>query len=174
MIDLDVARTTRSKQRSVAVWPLPQLETLTPAIVDVASSRTAVDVGYGSECVLPRFLPALSVNDGIIAYAGKQLHGFTVLVDHENGWATYYANLEHMFAQATGQRRGRAERVKSGDVLGYVGSPAAGQQKCLRFELWKRGDDRHYTQVDPSEHMKSWLVLPWTDDTFTPSARRAA
>ena len=173
MIDPGIARIHRPKQTE-AVWPLPQIETVAPTIVGAAASRTTVDVGYVHQCALPRVVPALAVNDGIIAYAGKQHHGHAVLVDHENGWATYYANLEHVFTQPTSQRRGRAERVKTGDVLGYVGAPAPGKPRCLWFELWRLGDDRHYTQVDPSEHMKSWLVLPWTDDTFTPSARRAA
>ena len=95
-----------------------------------------------------------------------------MVVDHRNGWATYYTNLEFMFATPTDREPRRAPaRVKAGDVLGYVGAPTPGAFKCLHFELWKRDEESHFVAVDPIEEMSSWLVLPWTDERLTPVER---
>ena len=50
---------------------------------------------------MPNLVPAFAVSDGVISYAGKQPHGYAIIIDHRNGWASYYANLEHMFATVT-------------------------------------------------------------------------
>ena len=193
MLDLAVSHSPALSLQPAAVWPLPNVNGRAPAIVAVAPARTGIDLAYAREHDLdllakfrpgtsngtathfmPNAMPTFSVSSGVVAYAGKLPCGYTVLVDHENGWATYYGNLEHMFVMPTSKRLGRAERANSGDVLGHVGASEPDALKCLRFELWRLGEDRHYVQVDPTEHMKHWLVLPWTDDRLTPTAQRAA
>ena len=117
---------------------------------------------------MPDMMPAFAVRDGVIVYAGKQQHSHTVVIDHLNGWATYYANLEFMFALPTSDRARRSTaRVKAGDVLGYVGSPNPVAFKCLHFELWKREKDCHFAPVDPTQEMVMWSLLPWTDARLT-------
>jgi len=170
----------RSKRTSPPVWPLPSLDRNPCAIprktqgLDLAYERKHADdlldlyppnSSNGSgEHFMPNSVPCFVVADGVIAYAGKQANCYAVIVDHQNGWATYYTNLEHMFAMPTNRgARARAERVKAGDVLGFVGSALPGTMKCLHFELWKLGDDGHYENVAPLQHMRTWLVLPWSD-----------
>lgn len=183
MFDLQAQKSLahhRSMRTSRPVWPLPSLDRNPTVIprnyqgIDLAYQRTSpgelIDL-YPANCAngttehfMPNSVPCFAVGDGVIAHAGKQAHGYAVIVDHQNGWATYYANLEHMFAIPTNRgARARAERVKAGDVLGFVGSAQPGTMKCLHFELWKLGDDNHYANVAPLQHMASWLVLPWTD-----------
>jgi hypothetical protein len=74
-----------------------------------------------------------------------------------------------MFALPSTRRRSRTERVKAGDVLGYIGAAVPGDMKCLHFELWKLGEDSHFEPVESLDHMRSWLVLPWTDERLTPT-----
>ena len=160
---------------SIAVWPLPSFNGRAPAIVDTCPQRTCVDLAYPRDAA-PASLhqPAIVAHDGVVAFAGRQLDGYAVLVDHENGWATYYANLERLFVTPTSQRVGRGQRVKRGDIFGEIGVSTRYGMRALRFELWRLGEDRHYQQVDPTEHMKSWLVLPWADDRATPTSHCAA
>ncbi|MFN0246125.1 MAG: peptidoglycan DD-metalloendopeptidase family protein [Kofleriaceae bacterium] len=115
---------------------------------------------------MPDRIPVFAARDGEIAHVGGPRGTHCVLVDHVNGWATYYSNLEHVFARTSGLRAPRREPVKAGDVLGYAGA-GEGEFKSLDFELWKRGEE-HFEPVDPEKEMTSWLVLPWLDYRLTP------
>lgn len=181
--------TRNSKQTLHPVWPLPALNGRAPVILASNAKTPGIDLAYArthegelarkyppgstngtASHFMPNSMPAFAVADGVISHACKHVDGYCVLIDHRNGWATYYTNLEHMFALATSERRGaRLERVRAGDAIGYVGAPRRGAMKCLHFDLWKLGDDRHYEPVDPRPHITSWLVLPWTDERLTPT-----
>jgi glycosyltransferase involved in cell wall biosynthesis len=41
--------------------------------------------------------------------------------------------------------------------------------KCLRFELWRRDHQSRFIPIDPTDHMRSWHVLPWTDERLVPT-----
>ena len=149
-----------SKALSNPVWPLPSLDGRSPVIIPATSKTPGVDIAY--EHATPGPMPALAVADGVIAYAGKQLYGYAMVIDHDNGWSTYYAHLEHMFAMPT-RPRGRTERVRAGDVLGHIGAATPGETRCLHFELWRLGSDFHFEAIDPRRYMSSWLVVPWDE-----------
>lgn len=188
MIDLKTTNTRQlSRTPSPPVWPLPSLNGRAPEVIARGPKFPGLDLAYAREHdhdliakypigangsvthFMPDMMPAFCVGDGVISYAGKQSHGHSLVVDHCNGWATYYANLEHMFALTTTRGRARRERVKAGDVLGYIGAAVLGEMKCLHFELWKLGEDSHFEPVESLGHMRSWRVLPWTDERLTPT-----
>lgn len=135
------------------VAPLPALNGCAPIAVPSRCKSSGIDLAYEHE--MPAFVPAFAVSNGVIAYAGKEPQGgYAMIVDHGNGWATYYANLEHMFARSTSTwARARAERVKAGDVLGYVGAPSSGAPRSLHFQLWKRADEDRFEPVDVLSHL---------------------
>ena len=174
---------------SPPVWPMPTLNGRAPVVIPSNSKSPGLALAYQRANVsellatypvdsangtarhfMPNMMPAFAVRDGVIMHAGKQAHGYAVVVDHRNGWATYYANLEFMFATPTDRESRRAPaRVKAGDVLGYVGAPAPGAFKCLHFELWKMDEESHFGPADAREHLGNWIQLPWTDERFNPS-----
>ncbi len=168
--------------RRAWVWPLPSIDGRSPAELEARLPRPGVDLAYARRHDLdmratyragtrngtkthfmPDGVPALSSHDGFTAYAGKHGDGYAVIVDHENGWATYYTQLERMFATPTSEHTGRAERVKAGDVVGHVGSPGGDELKCLHFELWALGDNHRYRAVDPRRIMQGWNIVPWDE-----------
>ena len=119
---------------------------------------------------MPTDMPAFCARDGVIRYANKIAHGYAMVIDHLDGWSTYYSNLDEMFASPTDKHRAHREaRVKAGDVLGYIGSMQPGSFKCLHFELWERDDDNQFIDVDPLPYLARWAVLPWTDARLTPA-----
>jgi len=120
-----------------------------------------------AEHFMPRWVPVFAIHDGAISFAGTIGQTHSVVVDHENGWASLYSNLEHMFATPTAKGGWRAS-VKAGDVLGYVGSMSTGMFRTLHFELWQRDDRCLFNDVDPTQYMDQWLLLLWTDDRLTP------
>src|SRR4051812_44135936 len=44
---------------------------------------------------MPDSVPAFAVGDGVVRYAGRAHHGFTLMLAHRNGWESFYTNLEH-------------------------------------------------------------------------------
>lgn len=158
------------------VWPLPSLAGRDPVAIPRSPKFPGVDLAYArdDEHLMPDGVPALAVTDGAITYAGKQSFGHSLVIDHGNGWATYYANLEHMLAAPTAGRRGPRERVKAGDALGYVGAALQGEMKCLHFELWRRFDAHHFEPTDDAlAQMRDWRRIDLSSDTIE-TARSAA
>ena len=177
-----------ARTRNPPVWPLPRFDGRAPVVIGPRRpDQAGIDLAYqrgdatelaamyppGSEngtarYFMPSLIPAFCVNDGAIVYARQVAHGYAMVIDHGNGWATHFANLEHMFARPTDVHvRRKPERVKSGDVLGFVGALQAGGFKCLHFEVWHRDDDGHFADTDPTRFMRDWLILPWKDGRNT-------
>ena len=76
--------------------------------------------------------------------------------------------LAHMFVLATTTHKA-PQRVKAGDVLGYLG-PATQKVCALRFTLMRNDGAGHFHSINPMDAMTSWAVLPWADDRTTPPA----
>jgi hypothetical protein len=180
------AANSNATSSSRPIWPLPSINGRPPVVVGPNRRGPGVGLAYARQTssdlfakyppntlngtashFMPDRIPVFAARDGEIAHVGGPQGAYCVLVDHLNGWATYYSNLEHAFARGRGLRAPRREPVKAGDVLGYAGA-GEGDFKSLDFELWKRGDD-HFEPIDPTAEMASWLVLPWLDYRLTPT-----
>ncbi len=178
------------------VWPLAAINGRAPVGLDPSSPRQrGVELAYprvtpgdaiasspiGSPNgtathILPAMTAALAIDDGVIMFAGRLGHGFGMIIDHRNGWASHYANLVTVVAIRTDLYRPREQHVRAGDVIGYVGAPAPDAFKRLHFELWERDRSRCYVPVDPRPHLTGWELLEH-HDAFTPAppiAREAA
>jgi murein DD-endopeptidase MepM/ murein hydrolase activator NlpD len=121
---------------------------------------------------MPSSIPAFCVSDGEVTYAGEMGQSHAVIVDHGNGWATYYANLEHLFVTPTRRAR-KATYVKSGDALGFVGALEPGGFKRLHFELWK-SEKNYFVDRDPTKYLPDWRLLPLRSEALTPDEPKAA
>ncbi|MFC3442361.1 M23 family metallopeptidase [Sphingobium rhizovicinum] len=77
--------------------------------------------------------PIYAVTDGVVSYAGRHGgHGNYVRIEHGGGLATGYAHMSRI-AAASGQR------VRRGQVIGYVGSTGLSTGPHLHYELYRRG-----------------------------------
>ncbi|SEI75068.1 Peptidase family M23 [Sphingobium sp. AP50] len=77
--------------------------------------------------------PIYAVTDGVISYAGRHGgHGNYVRIEHGGGLATGYAHMSRI-AAAPGQR------VRRGQVIGYVGSTGLSTGPHLHYELYRNG-----------------------------------
>ncbi|MEJ7925431.1 M23 family metallopeptidase [Sphingobium sp. AN641] len=82
--------------------------------------------------------PIYAVTDGIVAYAGRHGgHGNYVKIQHSGALATGYAHMSRI-AAVPGQR------VRRGQVIGYVGSSGLSTGPHLHYELYRNG-----ATVDP-------------------------
>ena len=111
---------------------------------------------------------ALAIDGGEITFAGRLGHGFGIIINHGNGWASHYANLQSLVAIRTDLYRPREQYVRAGDTIGYVGASEPGAFKSLHFELWERDLGRVFVPVDARPHLETWKLFEHRD-AFTPA-----
>lgn len=140
------------------------------------SSRDLIDIYPPStvnatrDYVMPDNVPALAASAGLVRYAKRTAVGFTVIVRHTSGWATYYT---HMTSLAVA----KGDRVETGQPVGIIGgSPLDGEHlKHLHFELWKHGTRAGV--VDPEPYLDVWprvVIADWSPGTPIAIAMRNA
>jgi murein DD-endopeptidase MepM/ murein hydrolase activator NlpD len=77
--------------------------------------------------------PIFSVDNGLVTYAGSGHTGYgrLVIVQHTNGYKSYYAHLSQFKTK-------RGAIVKKGDLLGLMGRSGRATGVHLHFELRKK------------------------------------
>jgi hypothetical protein len=178
----------RVSQSISRVWPLAAINGRAPVVLDErcaelrgvdlayprldatdATSSCPINTPYGTAThLMPAMTSALAIDDGEITFAGRLGHGFGLIINHGNGWASHYANLQAVVAIRTDLYRPRAQYVRAGDTIGYVGAPDPDAFKRLHFELWERDRDRRFVPVDPRPYLASWNLVEH-HDAFTPA-----
>lgn len=172
----------KTSPASAPVWPLPEISGRRPILlVFDANDHGGVELAYpppasdrtgplvraakpSDTFSLPPMTPVFSVADGVVIYAGKQLRGHAVIVEHGNGWLTYYGGLQVLFTTAKiDPRPWRRDRVRAGDLIGFVGDTAREPLQPLRFEMWRHDEEHGYQTVDPIRYMRRWMLRPWVD-----------
>lgn len=170
------------------VWPLPAVNGREPVVLTtVGDKRRGIELAYartspndaiaacppgtpnGTEThFTPQMAAVLSIDDGVITFAGRLGHSYGMIIDHGNGFASHYANLQALCAIRTDLYRPREQHVRAGDVVAYVGAPAAGEFKRLYFELWQSDRSRHFVPIDPRTKFAEWKLVQHYDH-FTPA-----
>jgi len=97
----------------------------------------AIDIGA------PTGSAVLATDGGFVSFAGwtDVGYGYLIVVDHANGFATYYAHLSNMYV-AEGQA------VERGQVLGAVGNTGNSTGPHLHFEV-----RHHNAQHNPRAYL---------------------
>ncbi|NLM73150.1 MAG: M23 family metallopeptidase [Clostridiaceae bacterium] len=100
----------------------------------------------GVDISAPRGEVVRSVGDGVVLeIKNDPRFGFTVVIDHGNGYKSLYANLASDKTLQVGQN------VKQGDPIGSVGATAifeSAEPTHLHFELYKENK-----LVDPADYI---------------------
>ena len=79
--------------------------------------------------------PVYATGDGVVAVADNRMSGYgnRIVIRHGFGYETLYAHLSKYKAKA-------GQRVKRGDVIGYVGSTGRSEAPHLHYEVHKNGE----------------------------------
>jgi murein DD-endopeptidase MepM/ murein hydrolase activator NlpD len=98
----------------------------------------------GINIAAPKGNPILAADNGIVAYAGKELRGFgnLLLIKHAGGWTSAYAHANRLLVK-------RGDRVKRGQTIGTIGTSGGVTRPQLHFEL-RRGS----RAVDPRRELE--------------------
>ena len=98
---------------------------------------------HGTDFGARRGTPLLAVYGGKVTYAGWMGgYGKVVKIRHPRGYESLYAHQSRIKVR-------RGQRVKKGDIIGYVGNTGRSTGPHLHFGLKKNG-----RWVDPMRHLK--------------------
>jgi murein DD-endopeptidase MepM/ murein hydrolase activator NlpD len=150
-----------------------QLLAATPAIQPVSNediNRVASGFGYridpiyktvkmhaGLDFSAPQGTPIYATADGVVKQAGFSGGGYGnhVVINHGYGYETLYGHMVRVKAR-------RGQRVKRGEVVGYVGSTGKSTGPHLHYEVHKNG-----RKLDPVYFFYNDLTPEQFDELLT-------
>jgi len=87
--------------------------------------------------------PVKATADGIVSFSGwSGGSGNLVVLEHGHGFSTFYAHNRSIPVKV-------ANKVKRGDIIGYVGSTGYSTGPHVHYEIWKDGKS-----IDPVNYLK--------------------
>lgn len=106
----------------------------------------------GVDYAAPKGTPVMTIGDGVVTsvkYEGAG--GNTVRIRHNSVYSTAYL---HLSKYAKGLKAG--QRVRQGDIIGYVGSTGRSTGPHLDFRVWKNGSPINPLKMEspPAEPLK--------------------
>ena len=108
----------------------------------------------GIDYAAPAGTEVMSIGDGVVVYKGfKTAEGNMVKIKHNSVYTSAYLHLSRY-----GKNISVGQRVKQGQVIGYVGSTGYSTGPHLDFRIWKNG-----TPINPLK-MESPPAEPLSKD----------
>ena len=122
----------------IFAWPLPQSFTITSPFGYRKDPFTG-EVTYhsGTDIAAPAGTPILAAAGGTVAIANGTdpwggSYGYYIKLDHGEGIETLYAHCSAITVTA-------GQRVRQGEVIGFVGNTGNSTGNHLHFEVWENG-----------------------------------
>jgi hypothetical protein len=179
MFDRQIFSALKDGVLSAPVFPLPVVNGQPPVVLVFDPAEPSIEIAFERQPTdgprvraatrestlywIPKLLPVFAVADGKVIHAREQTDGYAIVLEHRDGWATYYRRLEHMFVTPTDRRPGKETQVRAGDILGYVGRTKSGPLRPLHFELWRCNEDLDFEAIDPIRYITRWQLPRWND-----------
>lgn len=90
---------------------------------------------YGMDFSAPTGTPIYATGDGVVTRADHRSSGYGehIRIDHGYGYISLYGHLSKYNVR-------KGQKVKRGDLIGYVGSTGRSQGPHCHYEVWKDGD----------------------------------
>ncbi len=106
---------------------------------------------FGMDFTAPRGTPIYATGDGKVVRADQRSSGFGkhIRIDHGFGYISLYAHMSKYNVR-------RGQRVKRGDLIGFVGNTGRSQAPHLHYEISKNGRkinpiNFYYGNLSPEE-----------------------
>lgn len=89
----------------------------------------------GMDFTAPKGTPVYASGDGTVKRVDNNASGYGkhIRIDHGYGYTTLYAHLSKYNVK-------RRQKVKRGDLIGFVGSTGRSEAPHLHYEVWKDGN----------------------------------
>jgi murein DD-endopeptidase MepM/ murein hydrolase activator NlpD len=109
---------------------------------------------YGMDFTARTGTPIYATGDGVVYKADASLSGYGnhIEIQHGYGYKTLYAHLSKYKCRP-------GQRVKRGDIIGYVGSTGRSQAPHLHYEVFKNGErvnplNFYYGSISAKEYIE--------------------
>lgn len=106
---------------------------------------------YGMDFTAPKGTPIYATGDGVITRADNNSSGYGkhIRIDHGYGYLSLYGHLSQYNVK-------QGQKVKRGDLIGFVGSTGRSEAPHLHYEVWKDKDrinpiNFYYGSLSPEE-----------------------
>lgn len=106
---------------------------------------------YGMDFTAPKGTPVYASGDGKITRADNNSSGYGkhIRIEHGYGYLSLYAHLSQYNVK-------KGQKVKRGDLIGFVGSTGRSEAPHLHYEVWKDKDrinpiNFYYGSLSPEE-----------------------
>jgi murein DD-endopeptidase MepM/ murein hydrolase activator NlpD len=136
------AKSSESKSVTVAgakyIWPTDSHD-----VISSFGAKGAGKANDGINIAAKKGDPVWAAGDGEVVYASSGLKGYgnMVLIKHAGGKTTAYAHMARMTVA-------KYDRIKQGDIIGYVGQTGNVKSPQLHFAM-RNGNDA----VDPAKYV---------------------
>jgi murein DD-endopeptidase MepM/ murein hydrolase activator NlpD len=97
----------------------------------------------GMDWAAPPGSPVKATADGIVSFSGRSgANGNLIALEHGRGYSTFFAHNRQILVKL-------GQKVKRGEIIGYVGSTGNSTGPHVHYEIWKDGQT-----VNPSTYIK--------------------
>ena len=104
---------------------------------------------YKRQIVNEENSPILSTANGVVIYSDFSVnYGYSIIIDHENGYYSHYYHNEENFVK-------RNERIEKNTVIAQLGNTGMSSGPHLHFEIWKDGKPINPLSFFPDYSKKS-------------------
>ena len=121
---------------------------------------------YGMDFSAKTGTPIYATADGKIAKVSRRRRGFGnhVVIDHGFGYKTLYAHMQKYIVK-------KGQKVKRGEVIGYVGNTGTSVAPHLHYEVHKNGRkinpvNFYYNDLTPEEYEKMIFLSSQSNQSF--------
>ncbi|WP_339629652.1 M23 family metallopeptidase [uncultured Maribacter sp.] len=106
---------------------------------------------YGMDFTAPKGTPIYAAGDGKVTRADNNSSGYGkhIRIEHGYGYLSLYGHLSQYNVK-------KGQKVKRGDLIGFVGSTGRSEAPHLHYEVWKENDrinpiNFYYGSLSPEE-----------------------
>jgi murein DD-endopeptidase MepM/ murein hydrolase activator NlpD len=143
---IQAARAARARQVALIEAARPKWLLPMPKGTFVVSSCYAARWGtfhYGVDMAAPGGTPFFAAGDGTVIEAGPMSgYGNVIMIQHADGTVTVYGHEEKLFVE-------KGEKVKAGQLIGWVGNLGESTGYHLHFEIRIGGENgQHENPID--------------------------
>ena len=114
----------------------------------------------------PQGTPIYATGDGKIEKVKRSRKGYGnyVIIDHGYGYQTLYAHMKKYIVY-------RGQKVKRGEIIGYVGSTGTSVAPHLHYEVMKNKRkinpvNYYYNDLSPEEYTKMLEIASQNNQSF--------
>jgi murein DD-endopeptidase MepM/ murein hydrolase activator NlpD len=121
---------------------------------------------YGMDFTAPTGTEIYATGDGVVVNVERKRsgYGYNIVIDHGYGYRTRYAHMSKYIVR-------KGQKIKRGEVIGYVGNTGTSTGPHLHYEVEKNGKkinpaNFYSNDLSPEEYERMLEISSATNQSF--------